>query len=65
MYKQGTIASFLTESIENKCMFTTDEHFVDSEAMDSYNAGPGSKGFFIPAGNLLHGADTVVTAQEI
>jgi quinol monooxygenase YgiN len=60
----GTASFFVTRAESDPCVFVTHERFTDRAAMDSHNAGEGSKGFFAAAGHLLDGTPIVVTGAE-
>jgi quinol monooxygenase YgiN len=64
-HEPGTIGFYMAQDPDDPCLFTTYERFTDKVAMDTHNAGAGSQGFFVAAGDLLDGEVTVVTAAEI
>ncbi|MEX0340432.1 MAG: putative quinol monooxygenase [Arenibacterium sp.] len=64
-HEPGTIGFHVAQDPDDPCRFTTYERFENKDAMAVHNNGPGSKGFFETAGNMLDGDVTVVTAEEI
>ena len=60
-----TIGFFISQDIEDPCLFTTYERFADRAAMDRHNGSDVVARFFGIAKPLLDGAVTLVTASEI
>ena len=60
-----TIGFFVSQDIEDPCVFTTYERFADRAAMDRHNGSAVVARFFAIAKPLLDGPVTLVTASEV
>ena len=64
-HEPDTIGFFVAQDLEDPCVFTTYERFIDKTAMESHNNGAGSQGFFAVANKFLDGEVIVVIAKEV
>jgi len=60
-----TIGFFISRDLEDPCVFTTYERFVDRAAMDRHNNSEVVARFFAIAKPILDGAVTLVTSSEL
>jgi len=60
-----TIGFYVSQDLQNPCVFTTYERFVDQAAMDRHNTYVTVARFFDIAKPILDGDVTLVTAKEI
>ncbi|HEX9524282.1 MAG TPA: antibiotic biosynthesis monooxygenase [Reyranella sp.] len=60
-----TAGFFISQDLEDPCVFTTYERFTDRAAMDRHNGSAAVAKFFGIAKPLLDGAVTLVTSSEI
>jgi quinol monooxygenase YgiN len=60
-----TVGFFISQDLEDPCVFTTYERFTDLAAMDRHNGSAAVARFFGIAKPLLDGAVTLVTGSEI
>ena len=60
-----TVGFFISQDLEDPCVFTTYERFTDRAAMDRHNGSAVVTRFFGIAKPLLDGAVTLVTSSEI
>ena len=60
-----TVGFFISQDLEDPCVFTTYERFADLAAMDRHNGSAAVARFFGIAKPLLDGAVTLVTGSEI
>jgi len=60
-----TIGFYVSQDLQNPCVFTTYERFVDQAAMDRHNTSVTVARFFDIAKPILDGDGTLVTAKEI
>jgi quinol monooxygenase YgiN len=60
-----TVGFFISQDLEDPCVFTTYERFADHAAMDRHNGSAVVARFFGIAKPLLDGAVTLVTSSEI
>jgi len=60
-----TIGFYVSQDLQNPCVFTTYERFVDQAAMDRHNTSETVARFFDIAKPILDGDVTLVTAKEI
>ncbi|WP_187968741.1 putative quinol monooxygenase [Aquibium microcysteis] len=60
----GTISFFVTEG-EAGGVFVTHERFLDRAAMETHNAGAGSKGFFAATEGLIDGVEVVIGREIV
>jgi quinol monooxygenase YgiN len=60
-----TVGFFISQDLEDPCVFTTYERFTDRAAMDRHNGSAGVAKFFGIAKPLLDGAVTLITSSEI
>jgi quinol monooxygenase YgiN len=60
-----TIGFFISQDIEDPCVFTTYERFTDQAAMDRHNNSAVVARFFGIAKPLLDGDVTLVTCSEL
>jgi quinol monooxygenase YgiN len=58
-HEPGTISFFVTEG-DVAGGFVTHERFADRQALETHNAGAGSKAFFAATEGLLEGVDVVI-----
>ena len=61
----GTVGFFVSQDIEDPCVFTTYERFVDSSAMDAHNNSDVVARFFGAAKPILDGDVILKTCTEI
>ena len=59
-----TVGFFVSRAVDDPCLFTTYERFVDEAAMDRHNGSDVVARFFEIARPLLDGPVTLVTAVE-
>jgi len=64
-HEPDTIGFFVAQDLEDPCVFTTYERFIDKTAMERHNNGDGSQGFFAAVNNFLDGEVIVVIAKEV
>ena len=64
-HEPDTIGFFVAQDLEDPCVFTTYERFIDKTAMERHNKGAGSQGFFAAVNNFLDGEVIVVIAKEV
>tara|TARA_B100000767_G_scaffold18438_1_gene16895 strand:- start:3477 stop:3770 length:294 start_codon:yes stop_codon:yes gene_type:complete len=64
-HEPDTIGFFVAQDLEDPCVFTTYERFIDKTAMKSHNNGAGSQGFFAVTNDFLDGEVIVVIAKEV
>ena len=60
-----TIGFYISQDLQNPCVFTTYERFVDQAAMDRHNTSETVARFFGIAKPILDGEVTLVTSEEI
>ncbi|NQU58055.1 MAG: antibiotic biosynthesis monooxygenase [Rhodospirillales bacterium] len=60
-----TIGFYISQDLEDPCVFTTYERFGDQAAMDRHNNSETVAHFFSVAKPILEGDVTLVTAEEI
>jgi quinol monooxygenase YgiN len=60
-----TIGFFIAQDLEDPCVFTTYERFVDRAAMDRHNNSEVVARFFGIAKPILDGDVTLVTSSEL
>jgi quinol monooxygenase YgiN len=60
-----TVGFFISQDLEDPCVFTTYERFANLAAMDRHNGSAAVARFFGIAKPLLDGAVTLVTGSEI
>jgi len=60
-----TVGFFISQDLEDPCVFTTYERFTDRAAMDRHNGSAVVARFFGIAKPLLDGAVTLVASSEI
>jgi len=60
-----TIGFFISQDIEDPCVFTTYERFTDRAAMDQHNNSEVVARFFGIAKPILDGSVTLVTSAEL
>jgi quinol monooxygenase YgiN len=60
-----TIGFFISQDLEDPCVFTTYERFVDRAAMDRHNNSEVVARFFGIAKPILDGDVTLVTSSEL
>lgn len=60
-----TLGFFVSQDIENPCVFTTYERFKNRDAMDTHNNSKTVARFFGIAKPILDGEVTLVTCNEI
>ncbi|MFH1935671.1 MAG: antibiotic biosynthesis monooxygenase [Pseudomonadota bacterium] len=61
----GTLGFFVSQSIEDPCIFTTYERFTDQKAMDIHNSSKKHDEFFEIATPLLDGKVVIQICEEI
>jgi quinol monooxygenase YgiN len=61
----GTVSYFVSEDLNDPCVFTTYERYVDEAAAERHNASEAVARFFEIAKPILDGSATVVTGREI
>ena len=61
----GTVSYFISQDLNNPCIFTTYERYVDEVAAERHNTSEVVARFFEIAKPILDGSTTVVTGQEI
>ena len=64
-HEPDTIGFFVAQDLEDPCVFTTYERFIDKTAMERHNNGAGSQSFFAAVNNFLDGEVIVVIAKEV
>ncbi|WP_460274373.1 putative quinol monooxygenase [Celeribacter sp. ULVN23_4] len=60
-----TLGFFISQDLDDPCVFTTYERFKDPEAMDAHNNSDTVARFFGIAKPILDGEVTLVTSREI
>jgi len=60
-----TLGFFISQDIDDPCVFTTYERFTDRDAMDTHNNSDTVARFFGIAKPILDGEVTLVTSTEI
>lgn len=60
-----TVGFFVNRAVDDPCVFTTYERFVDKAAMDRHNGSAATAAFFAVAKPILDGEVTLVTCDEI
>ena len=60
-----TIGFYVSQDMQDPCIFTTYERFVDQAAMERHNTSQTVARFFSIAKPILDGEVTLVTSQEI
>ena len=65
LLEPDTVGFFISQDLEDPCVFTTYERFIDLAAMDRHNGSAAVARFFGIAKPLLDGAVTLVTGSEI
>jgi quinol monooxygenase YgiN len=60
-----TVGFFVSQAVNDPCVFTTYERFVDQAAMDAHNNSAVVARFFAIAKPLLDGDVTLATCREI
>ncbi len=60
-----TIGFFISQDVQDPCVFTTYERFADQAAMDRHNGSAVVAKFFGIAKPILDGPVTLVTSTEI
>ena len=60
-----TVGFFVSQSIEDQCVFTTYERFANKAAMDQHNSCGAVADFFAIAQPILDGPVTLITADEV
>lgn len=60
-----TLGFFISQDLENPCVFTTYERFSDRAAMDLHNGSTVVAKFFGIAQPLLDGPVTLITSREV
>ena len=61
----GTKGFFVSQSLEDPCVFTTYERFIDRAAMDLHNSSEKHDKFFEIATPLLDGKVVIQICEEI
>ena len=61
----GTVSYFISQDLNNPCIFTTYERYVDEAAAGRHNTSEVVARFFEIAKPILDGSATVVTGREI
>jgi quinol monooxygenase YgiN len=64
-YEPTTIGYFVTQDLEDPCVFTTYERYTDKAAMEMHSNGAGAQEFFVATSNHLDGEVIIVIAKEI
>jgi len=59
-----TVGFFVSQAVDDPCLFTTYERFADADAMHRHNGSEVVARFFAIARPLLDGPVTLVTAVE-
>jgi quinol monooxygenase YgiN len=59
-----TLGFYISQSVDDPCLFTTYERFVDQSAMDTHNNSATVARFFGVAKPILDGEVVLVTATE-
>ena len=64
-YEPATIGYYVAQDLEEPCVFTTYERYIDKAAMEMHNIGAGTQEFFVATSNHLDGEVIIVAAKEI
>lgn len=65
MEEPETLGFFISQGIDDPCLFTTYERFADKAAMERHNGSKAVAAFFAIAGPILDGPATLVIANEV
>ncbi|PRX10866.1 UNVERIFIED_ORG: quinol monooxygenase YgiN [Martelella mediterranea] len=63
-HEPETLGFFISQSMEDPCVFTTYERFANKAAMDRHNGSDVVADFFAIAEPILDGPVTLITAEE-
>lgn len=64
-HEPGTVGFHVAQSLEDNCVFTTYERFVDVAAKDTHNGSDAVARFFATTQDLIEGEVVLHTCREV